>query len=163
MTVAQFLTDYKPKNTGGFSLGSDFVLAIGKGDSPLDYLVFSQNASEVKASVVSDMLLRKYVLRGGSYHRHSAVRKFSVTMFRRDDDPLFSMLCSLSSLFGTEKEAVFDYVYFNVRTGIGEKGTVSADVFCDMDGLPDTPAVLSADFFGCGGIPEFFSIGGGNS
>lgn len=162
MTVAQFLADYKPKNTGGFSLGSDFVFAVGRDCSPMNYLVFSQNASEVKASVVSDMLLRKYVLGGGSYHRHSAVRKFSVTLFRRDDDPLFSMLCSLSSLFGTEKDAVFDYVYFNARTGVGEKGTVSADVFCDMDGHADTPAVLSADFFGCGGIPESFSIGGDN-
>lgn len=160
ITVSEFMSEYKSKNDGGFSLGNDFVLALGKDDNVPQYLVLSDSSSEVKASVVSDVALRKYVVNGGSFHRQSAVRKFTVTMYRRSGDPVFQMLCGIPALFSTEHKDIYNYVFFNAVTGIGEKGRVTADVFCDSDCSAGLPAVLSLDLFGCGGAPEPFQTGG---
>lgn len=160
ITVSEFMSEYRSKNDGGFSLGNDFVLALGKDDNVPQYLVLSDSSSEIKASVVSDVALRKYVVNGGSFHRQSAVRKFTVTMYRRNNDPVFQILCGVPALFATEHKDIYNYVFFNAVTGIGEKGRVTADVFCDSDCGAGLPAVLSLDLFGCDGPPEYFRIGG---
>lgn len=157
------MSEYKSKNAGGFSLGNDFVLALGKNDKDENvsqYTVLSDSCSEIKASVISDVALRKYVVSGGSFHRQTAVRKFTVTMYRRRNDPVFELLCGVPALFATEHTDIYNYVFFDAVTGKGEKGKVTADVFCDAQGSAGLPAVLSVDLYGCGTPPEAFSTGG---
>lgn len=154
MTVAEYMTALPNVNSSacGYVLG----LNVNGSDSPQEYLVFSAGAAEIKAEIISEIGRKKYVVGGGKCRRKFAVRKFTVLMDRVCGDPLQDFLLSSAVLFGREQQCVFDYVYFNAATRIGEKGQITVDVQIDSDGTADDVSVVSAELYGCGGIPESY-------
>ena len=156
LTVSEYLSDVTRNNlspeAGGYVLG----INVYGNNFPENYLVFAAGAADIKAEILSDMGRKKYVIRGGEYHRKSAVRRFTVLMDRVTGDPLQDFLLSPDVLFGREQQCVFDYVYFNAYSKKGEKGRVSVDVKVDSDGAPDDVSAVSAELYGFGGAPEVF-------
>lgn len=157
MTVSEYMSAAAPDNisptAGGYVLG----IGVNEGSSPDSFLVFAAGAADIKAEILSDMGIKKYVIKGGEYRRRSAVRRFSVLMDRVVGDPLQDFLLSPDVLFGREQQCVFDYVYFNAYSKKGEKGRVTIDVKVDSDGGMDDISAVSAELFGFGGAPEAYT------
>ncbi len=163
MTVKEFMSRYNasPHLTPA-PCGGDFILALSSSDSesPENYLAVTGGAYDVKAEILSEIAKRNYVLSGGSRRRKTAVRKFTLLMYKQDNDPISELLASPDILFGIEQQCVFNYVYFNAANGKGEKGKLSVVVACDGDGSLDEPVLMTADMYGCEGVPEYYCYEG---
>ena len=126
----------------------DFVLAVApdaESDTPADFLVVQENIESHEASVNSGSKDTKYIRTGTSTIKNSFQRSFAISGDRYIGDPFQDMVCSNAVKFGTGKDVERNYVYFCIKTGIGEKGRVA--ILTNNDQGSD--ATISVDLKAC--------------
>lgn len=135
----------------GVVTNDDFVLAIktaAEQATEKDYIVIQGGITSHAASINSETSESQYIRTGKSTTRTDAQRQFSITGDRYCADDAQEFLLSNKMKFATGKGATVPYIYFNIFTGVGEKGTVTVDVTEDQGGEAGGNASFSINLMG---------------
>lgn len=164
MKVSELMAKHPLKEEfAGITTPDDWVLAIkteaGQATEK-DYIVIQGGVTSHAASVNSETTDSQYVRTGKNTIRTSAQRQFSVTGDRYLADPAQEFLLSLKMAFGTGQSVVVPYVYFNIFTGKGEKGSVTVNVTEDGGGDVGGNTTFAIDLLGTA-VPEEYTYTAG--
>ena len=136
----------------------DWVLAIKTEEAQTtenDYTVVQGGVTSHAASINSETSDSQYVRTGKQTTRTDAQRQFAVTGDRMIADPAQEFLLSLGMKFGTGQSVVVPYVYFNIFTGKGEKGSVTVNVTEDQGGDAGGNSTFAIDLMGTAKPEEY--------
>lgn len=152
MKVSELMAnrDVVAEYSGGVT-NDDFVLAIQTESTQAkesDYIVVQGGVTSHAASINSSTSESQYIRTGKSTTRTDAQRQFTLTGDRQCADDAQEFLLSNKMKFATGKAATVKYVYFNIFTGKGEKGTVTVDVTEDQGGEAGNNATFSINLMG---------------
>lgn len=148
MKVSELMANVTLKTdfSGGLT-HNDMVLAIntkpGTNTSVGDYAVLQIQIEGTEAELNPETSDKTYIRSGKSTNKTGNQRTFSVTGERYVGDEAQDFIFSHAIKFGTGAEVVTDYVYFDMITGKGEKGTVMISV--NTDGGGDASSGLEID------------------
>ena len=150
MKVSELMANVTLKTdfSGGLT-HNDMVLAINTnpGKTPAanvgDYAVLQIQIEGTEAELNPETSDKTYIRSGKSTNKTGNQRTFSVTGERYVGDEAQDFIFSHAIKFGTGAEVVTDYVYFDMITGKGEKGTVMISV--NTDGGGDASSGLEID------------------
>lgn len=148
MKVSELMANVTLKSdfSGGLT-HNDMVLAIntkpGTNTSVGDYAVLQIQIEGTEAELNPETSDKTYIRSGKSTNKTGNQRTFSVTGERYVGDEAQDFIFSHNIKFGTGAEVVTDYVYFDMITGKGEKGTVMISV--NTDGGGDASSGLEID------------------
>ena len=148
MKVSELMANVTLKTdfSGGLT-HNDMVLAIntkpGTNTSVGDYAVMQIQIEGTEAELNPETSDKTYIRSGKSTNKTGNQRTFSVTGERYVGDEAQDFIFSHAIKFGTGAEVVTDYVYFDMITGKGEKGTVMISV--NTDGGGDASSGLEID------------------
>lgn len=148
MKVSELMANVTLKSdfSGGLT-HNDMVLAIntkpGTNTSVGDYAVLQIQIEGTEAELNPETSDKTYIRSGKSTNKTGNQRTFSVTGERYVGDEAQDFIFSHAIKFGTGAEVVTDYVYFDMITGKGEKGTVMISV--NTDGGGDASSGLEID------------------
>lgn len=148
MKVSELMANVTLKTdfSGGLT-HNDMVLAIntkpGTNAAPADYAVLQVQIEGTEAELNPETSDKTYIRSGKSTNKTGNQRTFSVTGERYVGDEAQDFIFSHAIKFGTGAEVVTDYVYFDMITGKGEKGTVMISV--NTDGGGDASSGLEID------------------
>lgn len=117
---------------------NDMVLAIdtsegGTGDVK-DYAVLQVQVEGTEATLDAETSEKTYIRTGKATQKTGTQRKFSISGERYVGDEAQDFIFSHKIKFGIGADVVVPYVYFSMRTGKGEKGTVMIAVNTDGGG-----------------------------
>ena len=148
MKVSELMANVTLKTdfSGGLT-HNDMVLAIntkpGTNTTVGDYAVLQIQIEGTEAELNPETSDKTYIRSGKSTNKTGNQRTFSVTGERYVGDEAQDFIFSHAIKFGTGAEVVTDYVYFDMITGKGEKGTVMISV--NTDGGGDASSGLEID------------------
>lgn len=148
MKVSELMANVTLKSafSGGLT-HNDMVLAIntkpGTNTTVGDYAVLQIQIEGTEAELNPETSDKTYIRSGKSTNKTGNQRTFSVTGERYVGDEAQDFIFSHDIKFGTGAEVVTDYVYFDMITGKGEKGTVMISV--NTDGGGDASSGLEID------------------
>ena len=148
MKVSELMANVTLKTdfSGGLT-HNDMVLAIntkpGTNTTVGDYAVLQIQIEGTEAELNPETSDKTYIRSGKSTNKTGNQRTFSVTGERYVGDEAQDFIFSHNIKFGTGAEVVTDYVYFDMITGKGEKGTVMISV--NTDGGGDASSGLEID------------------
>lgn len=131
----------------GFSTADDMVLAIdftGTAASPDDYLVAQEGVTEQSGSLTAQTQDSQYLRTGQVTIKTGTSRSFAVSGDRYHGDAFQDAILSHAIKFGTGQTVIKPYVYFNLLTGKGERGSLSIAVEDDLSGAAGENASFSA-------------------
>ena len=144
----------------GVVTNDDNVLAVGIGDETdtvADYVVV-QNAIEGVDSALNPTTSNKTYIRAGlSTTKTGEQRSFSVTGDRFIGDAFQDYVFSLPIMYGRGAAVVVPYVWFSLKNGKGEKGTVSIIANSDGSGAAGETAGIDIGLNKFGSTPELFT------
>lgn len=148
MTVAELMKDITPNEAyADFCLNKDFVLAFDLGsteNAAVDtYAVVSQGINDRSANLNPEEEENDYFHIGKWTTRTGVGRTFEFSGHYHAGDPLQKHLMSHDFKFGLGNKIELPYVYFNMFTGKGEKGTAMVSVQSDGGGAPSEKAAIS--------------------
>lgn len=149
MKVSELMKDVQLKaDFKGGLVHNDMVLAINttpgtSNTKPNDYAVLQINIEGTEASLNPETSDKTYIRSGKATNKTGNQRTFSITGERYIGDEAQDFIFSHAIKFGIGSACVTDYVYFNMLTGKGEKGTVMAIV--NTDGGGDASGGLEID------------------
>lgn len=138
MTVTEAMKGITPDpDNSGFQMTDEWILAFKTAESQSkvgDYTVVYFGISEHSAAINSDTTDKKYIRQGKSTIRTDAQRVFTINGDRYHDETtaFFDWVTSHKILFGTGRDVITDYAFFNMHTGKGETGKVSINVTGDV-------------------------------
>ncbi len=152
MKVSELMATHEiNEDFAGITTNDDWVLAIKTAPEQAtekDYIVIQGGVTSHAATINSDSSDSQYVRTGKMSSRTSAQRQFSVTGDRMIADPAQEFLLSKKMAFGTGQAVIVPYVYFNIFTGKGEKGTLSVNVTEDGGGDAGGNTTFAIDMMG---------------
>lgn len=154
MLLKELMKEYTPDPAfTGELMADDYVLAIKVSDSELidDYAVIQEHVEGVDSSLNSETSEKQYIRAGKSSSKKATQRTFTVTGDRFVGDEAQDYLDKVKYENGAG--AVTSYVYFNLRNGKGEKGTVSIAVDKDGGGNSGDTAGISVTLSKNGALP----------
>jgi len=131
----------------GFSTADDMVLAIdftGAAVHPDDYTVAQTGITEQSGALSAQTQDSQYLRTGQVTVKTGTSRSFSVTGDRYNSDAFQDAILAHELKYGTGQAVIKPYVYFNLLTGKGEKGSVSIVVENDLAGAAGDNASFSA-------------------
>jgi hypothetical protein len=136
----------------GIATNDDFVLAVatsaipGGPTIPYDeYDVVQAGVTHHEGSIDSETDDKQYIRTGKQTTRTGAQRTFSIEGDRMVGDVFQDWVLSNAIKFGVGSSVVRPYIYFNILTGIGEKGNLMFDVQDDQSGDAGENAGFSVD------------------
>lgn len=143
MATVQMKADFE----GGL-VHNDMVLAINttpgtSNTTPKDYAVLQIQIDSTDAKLNPETSDKNYIRSGKATQKTGTQRSFSVTGERYIGDAAQDYIFGHKIKFGTGSGVVTDYVYFNMLTGKGEKGTVA--IIVNGDGGGDASSGLEID------------------
>jgi hypothetical protein len=131
----------------GFSTADDMVLAIdftGSATGPNQYTVAQKGITEQSGSLDAQTQDSQYLRTGQVTIKTGTSRSFSVSGDRYNKDEFQDALLAHDLKYGTGQTVIKPYVYFNLLTGKGEKGSISIAVEDDLAGAAGDNASFSA-------------------
>ncbi len=138
MKLSELMNGHTPEPSfAGFATANDMVLAVdftGKADDPNEYTVAQEGVKEQQGSLSAQTQETEYLRTGKVTVKTSTSRSFSVNGDRYLSDKFQDELLKHSMKYGTGQEIIKPYVYFNMLTGVGEKGEVSIIIEDDAAG-----------------------------
>lgn len=159
MKLSELMGNYTPDTSfEGELMADDFVLAIdvsGTPDKIEDYAVIQEHVEGVDSSINSETSDKQYIRGGKSTTKKANQRTFSVTGDRYVGDEAQDFFEAKKYAVG--QDAVTSYVYFNLKNGKGEKGTVSIAVDKDGGGNAGDNAGISVTLSKNGAAPEDYT------
>lgn len=125
-------------NYNGVLTHNDMVLAIntapGTETDVKNYAVVQLGIEGTPASLNPETSEKTYIRSGKASTKTGNQRTFSVTGERYVGDAAQDYMLSRDIKYGIGNDVVTEYVYFDMRTGKGEKGTVMISVNADGEG-----------------------------
>lgn len=151
----------------GWVTNDDMVLAINTknstGTTPdLDFSVLQMGVDGLDAQMNPITQDKTYIRAGQSTQKTGTQRAFSVTGDKYIGDDALDYVLSHKIKYGTGNSVVTDYIYFNLLTGLGEKGTASIIVNSDGGGAAGESAAIDIELRKIGAMPvewDFASAG----
>lgn len=158
MKISELMQDFAPNPAyEGLVQAEDYVLAIGMEDGAeiKDYLVAQEGITEHSGSLNPTTSEKRYMRTGSNTAKTGTKRQFAVKGDVFVGDPFLDALLSHKMKYGTGKAVMKDYVYFNLLTGKGEKGTISIMVEDDPSGAAGDDAGFTANLYTRGTPQEY--------
>lgn len=131
----------------GFSTADDMVLAIDFTGTAVDtnqYTVAQEGITEQSGALSTQTQDSQYLRTGQVTIKTGTSRSFTVNGDRYNGDEFQDAILSHAIKFGTGQTVIKPYVYFNMLTGKGEKGSVSIAVEDDLAGAAGENASFTA-------------------
>lgn len=148
-------------NFKGVVTPNDFVLAIDISGNPAtqvkDYVVLQLGIEGIDAKMESDSTDKQYLRDGKSTTKTGMQRTFSIGGDRYIGDEAQDYIFSLTNMLATGASAVVPYVYFNLKTFTGEKGTLTILVNSDGGGNAEDTAEIDVELKKSGAAPTAFT------
>lgn len=149
MLLSELMKDIVPKPAfAGATTADDYILAIDlaatPASNPSGYFVAQEGITEHSGSLNAQTQESQYIRSGKVTTRTGAQRQFKVAGDRHIGDAFQDGLLAHKIKYGTGQSVIKDYVYFNILTGIGEKGQVSISVEDDPSGGAGANASFTA-------------------
>lgn len=162
ITVDDLMKDKTPSvDYAGYTIADDYILAIdisGNPDTlPNDYAVVRTAFSTLESSLNSITVDKQYFGEGQSTTKTGTQRTFAMGGDRKIGDGAQDFILSHKIKYGTGNTVVVPYVYFNMLTGIGEKGLLSIIVNNDGSGSAGESAAIDVQFSKIGEMPEEYT------
>ncbi len=162
MKLSQLMEGATPSTSfEGVTTADDFVLAVDFSESALttgDYVVAQEGMTELSGELETLTQESQYLRGGKQTVKTGTQRTFTLTGERFIGDEFQDALMSHSMKYGTGQSVIKPYVYFNILTGLGEKGTVSIAVESDPSGAAGENAGISA-ILTARGTPSLYTYG----
>ncbi len=159
MKLSELMANHTP-NPGytGFVTQDDMVLALdcsedGGGADVKEFAVVQLGIAGVDSAMNPKSTDSTYIRTGTSTTKTGTQRTFKVTGDRYVGDTFQDFALDSKIKYGTGSDVVRSYVYFNVRTGKGEKGTVSILVNNDASGAAGDNASIDIELKSVGTSP----------
>ena len=151
-----------PKYSGDVT-ADDMVFAIDlkpTGESITkvsEYAVLQMNIAGLDANLNPVTSEKTYIRAGKSTQKTGTQRTFKVTGDRYVGDEAQDYCLSNAIKYGTGHKVVTNYVYFNLLTGLGEKGQVTIIVNNDGSGNSGDSAGIDIEFRKIGDQPKEYT------
>ena len=151
-----------PKYNGDVT-ADDMVFAIDlkpTGESTTkvsEYAVLQMNIAGLDANLNPVTSEKTYIRAGKSTQKTGTQRTFKVTGDRYVGDEAQDYCLSNAIKYGTGHKVVTNYVYFNLLTGLGEKGQVTIIVNNDGSGNSGDSAGIDIEFRKIGDQPKEYT------
>ncbi len=162
MKLSQLMADATPSAAfEGITTADDFVLAVDFTESAAttgDYVVAQEGMTELSGELETLTQESQYLRGGKQTVKTGTQRTFTLTGERFIGDEFQDALMAHGMKYGTGQSVIKPYVYFNILTGIGEKGTVSIAVESDPSGAAGENAGISA-VLSARGTPSVYTYG----
>lgn len=147
----------------GFVTADDMVLAIDvSADQKAevdDYAVVQVGIEGVDPSLNSETKDAQYLRSGKSSTKTGTQRQFGITGDMYIGDEAQDFMLSHKIKYGTGQTVIVNYVFFNMLTGKGEKGTATVAVNSDGSGNSGDNAGIDIQLSKVGNAPEEFTYG----
>ena len=160
MKVSELMAGYTPAPTyEGAITADDWVLAVGIGEaaSEKDYIVVQQSISGLDPQMNPVTQDTQYIRTGLSTSKTGTQRTFAISGDRYIGDKFQDHCFSIAVAHGTGQDVVVPYVFFNLKNGKGEKGTVSIIVNSDGGGNAGENSTISVDLKSVGIAPTEYT------
>lgn len=169
MKLSELMKNHTPNPAyTGFITQDDMVLAVDCGESPADstaldaavvadFAVVQLGIAGVDSSMNPTSTDSTYLRTGTSTTKTGTQRSFKITGDRYVGDAFQDFALSNKIKFGSGGDVVRAYVYFNVRTGLGEKGMASIIVNSDASGNAGDNATVDIDLKSIGTAPTEYT------
>lgn len=148
MKLSQLMQNHTPNPAyEGATTADDMVLAIdftGNAATSGDYIVAQSGITEQSGSLTAQTQDSQYLRTGKVTIKTGTSRSFTVNGDRIVGDEFQDTLLSHALKFGTGQEVIKPYIYFNILTGKGEKGSVSITVEGDLAGAAGANASFTS-------------------
>lgn len=148
MKLSDLMQNYAPSPSfAGATTADDMVLAIdftGTATDPNDYIVAQSGITEQSGALSAQTQSNTYLRTGEVTTKTGTSRAFTVNGDRIVGDEFQDTVLSHTVKFGTGQSVIKPYVYFNLLTGEGEKGSVSIAVEDDLAGAAGENASFSS-------------------
>lgn len=159
MKLSELMANYTPDPLfEGIVNTDDFVLAVdgdptASTETPdADYLVIEMGIEGQDAQLNGETSDKKYLRAGTSTIKVGKQRTFSISGDRFIGDEGQDYLLSTKHKHG--QDCITNYIFFDVKTGKGEKGKVSIIVNSDGGGNAGSPATIAVDLKQNGSIEK---------
>lgn len=159
MKLSELMANYQPKpDYTGWVTNDDYVFAINttpgvEGSKEADYAVVQMGIEGLDAQLNPVTQDKQYIRAGQSTMKTGTQRSFAVTGDRYIGDAAQDYIFSHNQKYGTGNTVITDYVYFNILTGIGEKGQCSIIVNSDGSGNSGESSAIDVEFKKAGAMP----------
>lgn len=161
MKVSELMAKYTPnKDFEGFVTNDDFLLAVDVSttqDAAIgEYAVVQMGIEGLDSSMNATTMDKQYIRAGQSTTKTGTQRTFTVSGDRYVGDAFQDFALSHEIKYGTGQTVNVKYVYFCLKNGIGEKGTIAIIVNSDAAGNSGDNATISIDLRKSGAMPDKF-------
>lgn len=168
MKVSELMLGYTPNPSyKGAITPDDWVFAIGTtSDADVsDFIVAQGNIIGIDASMNTSTQDTQYIREGQSTTKVNTQPTYKVTGDRYVGNDFQDFCLSHKMVYSIGADAVVPYVYFNVRNGMGERGTASVVVNSTSSGNAGETSGFDVDFTKYGAMPEeyTYTFGGGSA
>ena len=162
MLLSTLMANYNPDASySGALMANDMVLAIdtsvAQNANVSDYAVVQEFIEGVESSINAETNEKEYIRAGKSTSKKSNQRTFSVSGDRYVGDAAQDFF--MAKKYATGQDAVCNYVYFDLKTGKGEKGTLTISVDTDGGGNAGDNSTISISLSKTGAAPADFTYG----
>lgn len=148
MKLSELMQSYAPDPSfAGATTADDMVLAIdftGAATDPNEFTVAQTGITEQSGALSAQTQDSQYLRTGKVTIKTGTSRSFTVNGDRIVGDEFQDTILSHAIKFGTGQGVIRPYVYFNLLTGIGERGSVSIAMEDDLSGAAGENASFSS-------------------
>lgn len=162
MKLSELMASYTPDPSyTGWVTNDDYVFAInttpGTDAAVGDYAVVQMGIEGLDAQLNPVTQDKQYIRAGQSTMKTGTQRSFAVTGDRYIGDTAQDYIFSHEQKYGVGNVVITDYVYFNILTGVGEKGQCSIIVNSDGSGNSGESSAIDVEFKKAGSMPTEYS------
>ena len=164
MKLSELMKDVTPNaQYTGWTTNDDFVLAIdltpgaAQATEESAYGVVQMGVAGLDAQMNPVTQDKQYIRAGQSTQKTGTQRSFTISGDRYVGDEVQEYIFSHDIKYGTGNTVVTNYVYFNILTGKGEKGTCSIIVNSDGGGNAGESAGIDVEFKKIGSTPTEYT------
>lgn len=148
MKLSELMAGRTPAPTfEGFSTADDMVLAIdftGVATTPATFTVAQEGITEQSGALSAQTQDSQYLRTGQVTIKTGTSRSFTVSGDRYNGDEFQDAILSHAIKYGIGQTVIKPYIYFNMLTGKGERGSLSIAVEDDLSGAAGENASFSA-------------------
>jgi hypothetical protein len=160
MLLSELMTGVTPSATfEGFVTADDMVLAVdvsaAQDATVANYAVVQMGAKSVTASLNPETKQSAYIRAGKSTTKTGNQRTIAFEVDRYCGDEFQDYADSIK--YATGQAAIVNYVYFNMLTGKGEKGTATLSLSTDGSGNAEENLAVSGTLEKSGAAPEAYT------
>lgn len=161
MKLSELMEQYEELAATGASTGDDMVLAVDtaatKASDVGDYIVAQAGIKSQSSSLNPEKKTNSYIRQSKSTIKTGNQRTINWEADVILGDEFLDWVLSHSIKYATGADAVYPYVWFNMRSKKGEKGTGTIIVNEDANATPEEPLGASGSIEKYAAQPEEFT------